>query len=182
MTHFLKLLTQVILAPKNGWEDIDAESDYSSGVLSRGLVPLLLLTALSVFIRKIYHSDVSIISLIQQSIIVFAAFFITIYIAEFFFSLFFIRNIAGELKPHRIRIFIYYCIGAMAMMTLLIGCVPFSPVLILLPLYSIVVMRMGADYLEVLPERIGNFMILSLLSVFIPPFLIIFLFGMLIGS
>lgn len=181
MGHFLKLLVQLILAPRNGWEDIESEGCEPEWAFAHGLVPLAAIASLSTFMAKVYHHDLLWTTLIQKAIVVFAAFFAAIYVAEFFFSMFFLSDIDTSLDTRRIRSFLIYSLSVMAFMTAIINCVPFSPVLVLLPLYSIVVMRKGARYLSVLPARVGHFMMLSIFSVFAPPFLIIFLFGLLIG-
>lgn len=180
MTHFLKLLFQLILAPQNGWDDIRQESDDSHRVFTRGFLPLVAICAVSVFIQLLYHTDATLLVLVLKAIICFVAFFVTRYIAFFFYSLLLLRDIDTSLNPDRINLFILYTLSVMAMMVTVINCVPFSPVLILLALYSIVVIRMGSRFMGVLADRVGHFMFLSIGTLFLPPFLIMFLFGMLV--
>lgn len=179
--HFLKLLVQVILAPSNGWLDIEREGSDAKWAFASGFLPLTIATALSTFMGKVYQHDLLWSVMVQKSIVVFAAFFAGLYIGEFFFSMFFLPDIETSLDTRRIRLFLVYSLSVMALMSTIINCIPFSPVLILLPLYSIVVMRKGSRFLKVLPSRIGHFMMLSIFGVFVPPFLIIFLFNLLIG-
>lgn len=181
MLHFLKMLVQLLMAPKNGWEDILADNLPERQLRLRGFMPLLILCALSGVIQKLYHSDLSWLYVIENAVVVFVAFFVAAYIAEFAFSLLLIRDISTSLNPARIQTFIIYTLGIIALMLTLINCVPFSPVLILLPLYSIVVMRMGVKFLDVTEPRIGHFMFLAIGSIFVPVFVIKFLFGLLIG-
>lgn len=181
MLNYLKLLVQLVLAPENGWEDIEDENLPAIKVLRSGFIPLLIITSLSVFAGLLYHVDATIGTLVRRAIITFGAFFVAIFIAEFFFSLFFIRDTAKAVDSGRVRSFIIWSLSVMALTTLIMNSVPFSPVLILLPLYTIVVIRRATDFMSVLPERVGNFMVLSILSIFLPPFIIIFLFRVLLG-
>lgn len=180
MLHYLRLLLQLILAPRNGWEDIENDFPDARHLFMNGFIPLTIVMALSVFIAKIYHSDITFIVLLEKSIIAFVAFFAGFYIADFFFSLFLIRDIPTAVDQKRVAVYLSFVFCVMALMSTVINCVPFSPVLVLLPLYSIVVMRRGADFLGVLPSRIGHFMMLSIFSIFVPPYLIIFLFSFIV--
>ncbi|MCM1110617.1 MAG: hypothetical protein NC336_05375 [Clostridium sp.] len=180
MMHFLKLLVQLLLAPKNGWEDIAVESDGQRRVYAVGFLPMITVAALSGFVQKAYHTDESWLMMTEKAVVLFFSFFVTVYIAEFFFSLLLIRDISTSLNQRRIRLFILYTLSVMALMMTVVHLVPFSPVLVLLPLYSIVVMRMGTRFMKVDRDRIGHFMFLSIGSIFVPAFLLVFLFGLLL--
>ena len=177
MLHYLRLLIQVMLAPGNGWEDIDRERPDQHTMLFTGFLPLCVISALSVLFQLVYHPYLHLIFLVEKAVIQLVAVFITCYIAEFFFSLYQIHNIGGSLVMSRVRVYLMVTLSELALMLLVINLVPFSPVLMLLPLYVIVVMRMAVPYLGVLENRIGNFMVLSIATVFVPPLLIMFLFG-----
>lgn len=180
MMHFLKLMFQLVLAPRNGWADIRDDSDDARRVFAGGFLPLAIVCALSTFLQLFYHTDATPLVLLLRAIICFVGLFVTRYIAFFFYSLFLLRDIDTSLNPERINLFILYVLSVMATMLTIINCVPFSPVLILLPLYSIVVIRMGARFMGVIHERLGHFMFLSIGALFLPPFLIMFIFGMLL--
>lgn len=177
MLHFLRLLLQLTLAPKNGWEDIGNENPDWRPMFYTGFLPLCVISAAAVLFQLVYHPYYPAIFLIEKSVIQLVAVFITYYIAEFFFSLYQLRNISGSLNMAKVRVYMMMVLSVMAVMLMVINLVPFSPVLMLLPLYIIVVMRMAVTYLGVLEARIGHFMILSITTLFAPPLIIMLLFG-----
>lgn len=177
MLHFLRLLIQITLAPRNGWEDVETEDPDPRTIFYTGFVPLTAVSALSVLFKLVYHPYLSVLLLFEKSLIQFVAMFVTYYLGEFFFSLYLLRNIRGSLQPDRMRLYLMMSLSVMSLMLMIINMVPFSPVLMLLPLYVVVVMRMSTDYLSVARGRTGHFMLLSMSALFAPPLIIMFIFG-----
>lgn len=180
MLHYFKMLLQLLMAPSNGWIAVAHDTmDYRT-LVRRGYLPMILICGLSGFMQMLYPNDMTWLAAIQKAIVEMVAFVITGYFAEFMFSLLLLKDISTSLNMHVIRLYITYTLSILAMMVTLMNLVPFSPVLILLPLYTIVVMRTGTKFVGVLHHRIGHFMFLSIGSIFVPVFTIILLFGLLI--
>lgn len=177
MRHYLRLLIQITLAPHNGWEDLDKDDPDPRTAFYTGFVPLTAISAVAMLFQLVYHPYLSVMLLIEKALTQFVAMFVTYYLGEFFFSLYLLRNITGSLQPDRMRLYIMMVLSVMSFMLMIINMVPFSPVLMLLPLYVVVVMRMATEYLSVSDGRTGHFMLLSMSSLFAPPLIIMFIFG-----
>ncbi len=177
MRHFLRLLIQIILAPRNGWEDLETDDPDPRTTFFTGFVPLTAISAIAVLFQLVFHPYLSVMLLFEKALIQFVAMFVSYYLAEFFFSLYLLRNIKGSLQPDRMRLYIMMTLSVLSIMMMVINIVPFSPVLMLLPLYVVVVMRMATGYLSVVEGRTGHFMLLSMSSMFAPPLIIMFIFG-----
>lgn len=177
MFHFLRLLIQLTMAPRNGWEDIQNDRLDPRMAFYKGFIPLCVISSAAVLFQLVYHPYLSVVYLIEKSVIQLVALFLTYYISEFFFSLYQIRNIEGSLNMSTVRMYLMMTVSEMALMMLVINMVPFSPVLMLLPLYVVVVMRMAVRFLGVSQQRIGHFMFLSMSTIFAPPLLIMLVFG-----
>lgn len=65
MLKFLTCLIQLIISPAKGWEDIAAVGEEPRKICSDGFYPLLGLTACSVFTRRLYDSDLGLVTMIQ---------------------------------------------------------------------------------------------------------------------
>ena len=59
MLKYLKHLVQLILSPGQGWTDVAATRLPYRELAASGLYPLTALTALSVFISRIYHEGLT---------------------------------------------------------------------------------------------------------------------------
>lgn len=181
MLHYIKMLIQLLLAPKNGWEDIAEDTYDGQTLMYRGFLPLLFVASLSSFAQLFYLSSCSVLDAILQSVIMFGVFYGVLYLGEFFFSLYIIKLTDTSINYKRINMFLIYSLSVMALMTMLMKSVPFSPVLILLPLYSLVVMRRGARFMGVSPANAGKFMFLCIGAVFFPVYFVIYLLGLLLS-
>lgn len=102
MLKFLTCLIQLIISPAKGWEDIAAVGEEPRKICSDGFYPLLGLTACSVFIRRLYDSDLGLVTMIQGAIITFVEYFVTYFLASFLFSIFLGKVIDGELNEKNI--------------------------------------------------------------------------------
>ena len=54
MKDYLKCLLQLILSPRNGWEDIEKGDVSPSRLAVDGFLPLIAITAVSVFVRAMF--------------------------------------------------------------------------------------------------------------------------------
>ncbi|MDE6416009.1 MAG: hypothetical protein K2K68_03155 [Duncaniella sp.] len=181
MKIFFKNLFQLILHPAHGWEDIARENVSARVPATRGLFPLIVLAALSVFMAPVYHSDVSVVKLVIESIATFSMFFPSYFIGTFVLVMFLGPSLNEPLDENRCRTFALYTIGLLTLITLILNCFPFLETFgMFMPIYVAIIQWKGALYLNVKAERTGHFMLLAVLGVLVPPYLIYFLFSMII--
>lgn len=179
MLHFIKHLLQLIISPVNGWEDISHKGTDAKRLATEGLYPLLGITAISTFIRFFYDDDLTLINLIQQSIVAFVQFFVTYFFALFTFSLHLGKMIEGEINEKRNMTYITYSIAILAFIKIIENCTPIKfSLMAFFPIYAIIIMWRGDRYMAVKKEKQGTFFALFLLSIFAPPYLINYLFNL----
>ena len=179
MLHFIKHLLQLIISPTNGWEDISHKGSDAKRLASEGLYPLLGIAAISTFIRFFYDNDLTLISLIQHSIVVFVQFFVTYFIALFTFSLHLGKLIEGEINEKRSMTYITYSIAVLAFIKIIENCIPINFSLMeFLPIYAAIIMWRGDRYMAVKKEKQGFFITLFIFSIIVPPYLINYLFNL----
>lgn len=177
MTKYLTLLFQLILSPVNGWKDISYSAENPRRLMVKGFYPILFITALSVFLQGIYHSGFNFIELLQGSIIMFLKFFLTFFIANFFFSIYGQRFINRDNSEKHNQTFILFSLSLLALSSLIQNCIPMElDVVYFLSIYVAIIMWRGVKYMTVRPEKTGSFMLFSIVTVIIPPYLIGFLF------
>ncbi|MCC8071511.1 MAG: hypothetical protein LIO90_06900 [Bacteroidales bacterium] len=178
MLTYYKSLLQLVLAPSSGWEDLGKDNLPPRWLLKVGLIPLIAITALTVFLLPLYHRDCSMATLLQHSIVIFIKYFLTYFIASFMLSIFLPMMAEEEVGVRRRDTFILYSLSLMAVIGLLQNCFPIEMALTyFLPLYVAIVMWRGMSYLCVPQQRAGQFMALTLLSIIAPPYLLGMLFG-----
>ena len=182
MLNYLQRILQLIISPARGWEDISA-AGITPGVLTRrGFYPLLAITVISCMIKPLYHSaDYSLISALISSIITFTRFFVTLFLASYAFSIF-MPAIAGNANSQFKNLTcITYTLGALMLINLISNLLYLDLVIVtMLPLYVIFVVFKATRYLDVEQDHEGHFMMLALLTLIAPPYIISFLFNLLI--
>jgi len=144
---------------------------------------LLGLTACSVFIRRLYDSDLGLVTMIQGAIITFVEYFVTYFLASFLFSIFLGKVIDGELNEKKYHTFAIYNISLLALITIIENCLPTELSIVqFLPVFTIVVMWMGKRYLAVKEEKSFTFIFLASVAILVMPYLLGFLFNMVIPN
>ena len=89
----------------------------------------------------------------------------------------------GEVSPNKNATFIIYSLGLIAVFNILTNLLPMVPdMLYLLPVYLIFIMWRGITYMEVKFNGVMTFMILNILTVIVTPFLLQYLFNLIIPS
>ncbi|MCM1519428.1 MAG: hypothetical protein NC098_01420 [Lachnoclostridium sp.] len=181
MKIFFRNIFQLILHPAHGWEDIAKENTPARIPALGGLLPLIIIAALSVFLAPIYHSIVDWTRLVFNAVATFTMFF-----PAYFLGAFMLINFAGPmlkvpLDENKCNTFALYTIGLLAIITILTNCFPFLDSFIyFLPIYVAIIQWKGIDYMSVKPEAVGHFMMLAVLGVLAPPYIIYFLFSLII--
>ena len=174
MLTFCKLLFQLILSPVQGWADISYASLPVKRLTSHGFYPLLALTSLTGLLFGVYHpSAMSWTTLIEKVIVEFVKFFVSYYVAVYLFSSYIHRFSDAEPSEKRNHTFIIFSLSLLALMDLLQNCLPIQlTVISFLAIYVAVVMLRGVQYMAVSKERTEGFMIFSVLTIILPPYLL----------
>lgn len=175
MFHFIKYVIQLMLSPSPGWEDISSEGREMNALVYRGLFPFALLVALSTFVGIFDEKTFG--DMMHVAIVSFVKYVMTYYLAVFMFSMYVSNLIVGELNEKRNTTFIAYSIGVLMFINLFSNCIPNVPLTELLPLYIIVVMTKGYKYMAIQKEKKVKFVLLSVISIFVPPYLFSSLFN-----
>ncbi|MCX4369731.1 MAG: hypothetical protein OSJ41_09445 [Duncaniella sp.] len=185
MKYYLQYLFQLILSPRNGWEDIDKAMSASgsrltpSRIAAEGFYPLIAVAAVSVFIQALFKHHVVFLSLFMKMIITFVVYFISYFFSTFVLSVAVELMIEGEYDEQRCQTFTLFTLGMLAMISIIVNCLPITPlVLFFLPCYVALVQWKGCEYMHVRPDRIGHFMMLAILGVLLPPYIFYFIFSL----
>ena len=181
--RYLLDMLQLILSPRRGWEDIAIDNASPRRLLHAGFLPFIILTALTCLPGLWYHSDATLPGVIGRAIACFVKYLAGYYLALFFFSLYMPSCTGGEVSPNKNATFIIYSLGLIAVFNILTNLLPMVPdMLYLLPVYLIFIMWRGITYMEVKFNGVMTFMILNILTVIITPFLLQYLFNLIIPS
>lgn len=179
--RYLLDMLQLVLSPRRGWEDIAIDNVPPQKLLLSGYLPLIIITALTCLPALWYHSDATVAVVIERVISCFVKYLVGYYLAIFFFSLYMPSCTGGEVSPNKNATFIIYSLGLLAMFNILTNLLPMVPdMLYLLPVYLVFIMWRGITYMEVKFNGVVTFLILSLLTVIVPPFLLQNLFNLII--
>lgn len=181
MGHYLKYLLQLILSPGNGWEDVEIADDNPRKLAFSGYYPLIILTALSVFMQGVYH-HISFVPLLIRMLITLLVYFAAYFFGVFVLSLFADSSLEHGYDEHKSQTFVIYSLGLLALITLIINILPVTKeMLFFLPLYAALVQWKGIKYMGVKEGKTGSFMIVAIFGILVPPFLFFKLFSILLG-
>jgi hypothetical protein len=178
MRRYLKLLLQLFLAPKQGWEDVSADTSEPDDLARRGLYPLAGVAALTTFMTVVYHPGVSAVALIIAAILRFGAYFAGYFITIFALTTCLPRiSLPGrEASQRDIHLFAVCMTGLMAMVGLVRNCLPSDFAIVnFLYVYLAIIMWRAEHFLRVMPGKSVVFVILAVVSVIVPPLLIMML-------
>lgn len=172
---------QLILSPRRGWEDIDADDFDARSLLTGGFIPLVVVTAALTLLSIVYHSEASWIGAVEQVIACLVKYIATYYLASFFFSLYIPTCTDGIMSLNKNHTFIIYSLSLLALLNLINNCLPMVPdMMYLLPFYVIFIMWRGLEYMEVKFNGVIKFIVLCVLTIVVVPFLLQFLFNFVI--
>ncbi len=183
MKRYIQNLFQLILSPGNGWEDIAKGNDNPDSLAARGFYPLIAVVGLSVFFEMLYKSDSTFIGQFLKGIVEFMMFFVSYFIGTFVLSLFISSSVGGKVNEKRNKMFVLYSLGLLSFISILVNCLPVTTVvLFFLPIYVAIIMWKGTAYMGVVPGKEGEFMLIAIPGIIIPPYILLFLFSLLLPS
>lgn len=180
MLKFLKYLLQLLISPANGWDDISHAGTEPSRLTAEGFYPLLGASAITAFIPMIYDHEISLASALQNAIVIFVQYFISLFLANYIFATILPRYIDGEPNEKRTSTFIIYNLSLLALITIIENILPFDLAIVqFLPIVVAVVMWRGCRYMAVLSDRTGRFMIAAIVTIIAMPLLLGYLLHLL---
>lgn len=183
MLKYLGYLIQLILSPGRGWDDIALSKLTPRSVAVDGFYPLLGVASVSVFIQYFYNSELTLPVLVESAIITFISYFAGYFLASFLFAVFGSKLIEGELDEKRYDLFILFNLSILVLVDIVANCLPMSLALVeIMPLFVLLVMWMGHRYLHVKADKEARFTVFCGLSILVPPFLLEFLFKLLLPN
>lgn len=178
---YLRDMLQLILSPVKGWEDVSADGYDARRLLTKGFIPFVAIVAVTVLIDFVYEPDASAFVIIQQTIICFLKYFATYYLASFVFTLYLPTCIDGELSMKKCHTFILYGLGLVALINLIQNCIPVElAVSFVMPIYALYILWRGLRYMSVSFNGVGTFLLMIIFSIILPPYLIQYLFNMIL--
>lgn len=180
MKDYLKYLLQLILSPANGWEDIEKGDVPPSRLTVDGYLPLIALTAVSVFTKALFLHHVEFITLFLDMVITFVVYFISYFFGTFILSIFLEPMVDGDYDDQRSQTFTLYTLGLTAIIGIIFNCFPLPGIMLFFfALYIVLIQFRGIRYMHIRQESTGLFMILAVLGVLCPPYIFHFIFSIL---
>lgn len=180
MLHFLKNILQLVVNPTRGWEDVSHDAANPSDLCREGLYPLLAIAAISC-VGGFWKIDATttLISVIQEAIITFAALFATLFLAEFTMGLAMDKICDKEPSPRKNLTVAIYTIAILAIISIINNILPLDlAVLKFLPIYVGFILYKSIRYQSVADDRIGHYMFLTIFSIIVPPYLLMMVFDL----
>lgn len=183
MWSFLKHIFQLTLSPVHGWEDISAARSDVNRLLASGFYPLTALTSVSVFIALFYHEGLTLSALLSDAIITFVMFFLGYFFSSFILSVYLPKLSEGGYTEKRANTFIIYSLALLEIISIIQNCVPITlAITLFLPIYVGIIMWKGACYMNIPENNVGSFMLISIFGVLMPPYVLMFLFKLIMPS
>lgn len=180
MLRYLQHMVQLLLSPTRGWEDVASHPIEGGEAFRRGLLPLMVISALSVVFRAVYQFHSSVATLIPAAVISFLQYFLTYLIAQVALSAYLPRiSAGGKTDEQRLQLFLCFTVGMMAVIGIIGNLLPMTLTLIeFLPIYVAVVMFRAHGYLGIRSDVVGTYVGSTVLSVIVP----VYLFGFILNK
>lgn len=178
MLLFLRNILQLILSPSRGWEDISACRTPVHTLMQKGLYPFITLSALSVFAKLLYEPKASIPALIVMCFVTFVSFFCGYFFSRVIFKSMLYHYCYTEPSENKYSTVILYCVGLLALSTLIYNLMPVKLGLqYLLPLVVTLILWKANLYLGIRSDKDFSFITFGIFIVILPPLLIQSLFA-----
>lgn len=181
MKQYLKYLLQLVLSPRNGWEDIEKSGLTSRRIAAQGYYPLIACAAVSEYAQALFHHHVVFLKLFISMVVTFVVFFISYVFGTFVLS-FAVDTSSSQVRideEERCRVFTLFTLGLLAIIWIIVNFLPVTRlVLFFLPCYVALVQWKGCEYMHVEPKRTGHFMSAAILGVLVPPYIFYYVFSL----
>ena len=162
MLRYLKYLVQLLLSPSTGWEDVASTADFTPAeMFRRGFMPLLALTALPEFTGLLYNKGLPSDVYIIRAVIDLGAYYVSFFIARVIFDASMPRLAptadAGSLRT-RSHLLMLLALGEMLLINIVCNLLQAEiTILKFLPVYVILILYKGAEYIGVKADSVMAF-------------------------
>ncbi|MDE6332829.1 MAG: hypothetical protein K2L80_09530, partial [Muribaculaceae bacterium] len=140
---------------------------------SKGLYPLLGITALTNFIGLFYSNGISLVTAIERGVVDFGTYFAAYFLGTLLIEQLIPNIVAGEPNRKKIETCSAYAIAMLAIIRIIENCVPTDLTLIkLLPVFVALVIYKADRYLAVKPGDDLRFLLIGFVSLIVTPLLL----------
>lgn len=177
MLTLFKYIIQLILSPKNGWEDLARQNPDPDHLLIKGLYPLMGLAAATEFLGMLYH-EANLAHVLIGVVNIFGTYFVTVFIAKLLFEMYLDKLADTEIDERRSSTLIVVGVAMMVTFQLIENCLPWGLLIVkFLPIYAILVLSKGTEYLGLTKHKELKFTALSGFAIVaVPLFIYYFIF------
>lgn len=180
MLKFIGCMMQLIISPGKGWVDVAAVGESPQQLATSGFYPLLGITACSAFLPRIYDNNLTLPVLIESAVVTFVSYFIAYFLASALMSATIGKVSTDNPGDKKINTFILYNLSILALITLIRNCLPMELSLVqFMPLFVLVIMWAGRQYLNIAEGNIPSFLLLCALFILLPPYVVGYVFKLL---
>lgn len=182
MLTYLRHLFQLILSPGRGWEDVSASVPDPDELQRRGLYPLLGIAAMTEFVQRLYVSGLELSLMLERAIVVFGAYFASVFVARLLLELTLPRVVDGELNLRKCSVVTVCIIGLMVLIQILSNVLPSELTMLrFMPLLVVVTIYKAAKYLCVKADSIVNYLLVMTVATIITPLLLYYILYLIIA-
>lgn len=164
MLQFLKHISQLILFPARGWEDISEAGRDPSELCRSGLYPLLGLLAASNFIQLAYHR-LTLSQTLEHAVVDFGVYFAAYFLSTLIMEQTIQPLLTGEANRRKIETVSVYAMGLLAIISIIPNLLPASLTLLhLLPIFVALILYKSYRFLTVRHDDDVKFLLLVALA------------------
>lgn len=179
--RYIKESLQLIMSPAHGWEDISYDAPDARAMVTHALLPWLIVVALSSLLGCYFDGTLSLITGLHSVLSTFLMFFVTYYLGVAAFEFYMPSITSGHSIESNNSLLILFSISLLGLIEVLKNCMPVDMAMInFFPLYVLYIMWAGARYVKVNYNNRSNFATLSLFAVILPPYILQFLFSLIL--
>ena len=172
MLTLLRYIIQLILSPKNGWEDLAQTNPDPDVLLTKGVYPLLGIAAVTEFLGMAYQGY-ALGQVLISAINVFGSYFVAVFIARLLFDLYLNKLAGAEIDKRHSSTVIICGIGMMIVFQIIENCLPWNLLIIrFLPLYAALIIFKACAYLRIPKSNELKFTALAAFTIVAVPLLI----------
>lgn len=174
MLHYLKLLLQILMSPRRGWEDVVTDGQSPRHVLLHGVTPLAGIAAATVGLQFFYQHNPQPDALLINAVVTFSRYMLTYFIAVGLLTYALPRLTFNDaIERERIELLAAYCVGIMALIGILENILPMEiPLLQFLPLYVVVVIIQARWFIDIDDANLFRYAACAIVGIILPVFLI----------
>lgn len=173
MKKFCQYILQLVLSPGKAWEDIAGDEADARPLERNGMVPLMIVAALSALLQSVYHSGVSVFDALVRGAGIFVSLYAGFNIACQLFAKYVGRFTYEQPDLDCTRMVAMLGLSMMSLTALLCNLMPVQLGLpYLLSLYSVIVIWRSAGYLGVNRDLLLGYLAFVVASIAMPPMLI----------